>query len=308
VSCGCWDWPVGERGGEAQASGAAAIHLVPSPQFPGFPTSLARTTIRCGQRFQGYPLKTLPRTGWLRDSPASPLRTSSRPSHLPLRPQRPSGLVPPAGVLRVGDGEAWLPHPLPSSRPSAEQTSRAASSAKPVRLTRPARPAGSAGGTTARGWGQAKDPLGAERPGVTSAACVQGPAELGRFLSRYCAKSSQLPPATPPTPRQPQAARQCVGTEAGTGPSCAGNIPHMPDREDRQRRLSFRPVRLSLGRQREADRRAGELLVPILDAEGKAEVQALLAGGRFVPAVRRVRQLTGLRLIDAKRLAESLRP
>jgi ribosomal protein L7/L12 len=82
----------------------------------------------------------------------------------------------------------------------------------------------------------------------------------------------------------------------------------MPDREDRQRRLSFRPVRLSLGRQREADRRAGELLVPILDAEGKAEVQALLAGGRFVPAVRRVRQLTGLRLIDAKRLAESLRP
>ena len=50
------------------------------------------------------------------------------------------------------------------------------------------------------------------------------------------------------------------------------------------------------------------MLVPILDEEGQAEVQALLAGGQFVPAVRRVRQLTGLRLIDAKRLVQSLRP
>jgi ribosomal protein L7/L12 len=48
------------------------------------------------------------------------------------------------------------------------------------------------------------------------------------------------------------------------------------------------------------------LLTPLLDQEEKAEVQALLAGGQFVPAVRRVRELTGLRLIDAKRLAESL--
>lgn len=50
------------------------------------------------------------------------------------------------------------------------------------------------------------------------------------------------------------------------------------------------------------------MLTPLLDQEGKAEVQALLAGGQFTPAVRRVRELTGLRLIDAKRLAESLRP
>jgi hypothetical protein len=89
------------------------------------------------------------------------------------------GSGPPAGVLRVGDGEAWLPHPLPSSRPSAEQTSRAASSAKPVRLTRPAGPAGSAGGTTARGWGQAGGPVGAARfrrhaCRVRSGACGAG--------------------------------------------------------------------------------------------------------------------------------------
>ena len=67
-----------------------------------------------------------------------------------------------------------------------------------------------------------------------------------------------------------------------------------------------RPVRVPRGAQQEADRRAGELLIPLLDQEGTAEVEALLAGGEFIPAVRRVRELTGLRLIDAKRLAESL--
>jgi ribosomal protein L7/L12 len=82
----------------------------------------------------------------------------------------------------------------------------------------------------------------------------------------------------------------------------------MPDNGDRQRRLWFRPVRVPRGLQREADRQAGQLLTPLLDPEEKAEVQALLAGGQFVLAVRRVRELTGLRLIDAKRLAESLRP
>jgi ribosomal protein L7/L12 len=82
----------------------------------------------------------------------------------------------------------------------------------------------------------------------------------------------------------------------------------MPDSGDRQRRLWFRPVRVPRELQREADRRAGESLVPLLDQEGKAEVEALLAGGQFIPAVRRVRELTGLRLIDAKRLAESLQP
>jgi ribosomal protein L7/L12 len=56
----------------------------------------------------------------------------------------------------------------------------------------------------------------------------------------------------------------------------------------------------------EADRRAGEHLVALLDQAGKAEVDDLLARGKFIYAVRRVRELTGLRLIDAKRLVESL--
>jgi ribosomal protein L7/L12 len=56
----------------------------------------------------------------------------------------------------------------------------------------------------------------------------------------------------------------------------------------------------------EADRRTGEHLVALLDQAGKAEVDDLLARGKFIYAVRRVRELTGLRLIDAKRLVESL--
>lgn len=43
-----------------------------------------------------------------------------------------------------------------------------------------------------------------------------------------------------------------------------------------------------------------------MDQAGKAEVDDLLARGKFIYAVRRVRELTGLRLIDAKRLVESL--
>jgi hypothetical protein len=38
------------------------------------------------------------------------------------------------------------------------------------------------------------------------------------------------------------------------------------------------------------------------DQAGKAEVDSLLARGEFIHAVRRVRELTGLRLIDARRL------
>ena len=48
------------------------------------------------------------------------------------------------------------------------------------------------------------------------------------------------------------------------------------------------------------------MLAALLDQEGKAEAEALLARGEFVPAVRRVRELTGLRLIDAKRAVKSL--
>jgi ribosomal protein L7/L12 len=68
----------------------------------------------------------------------------------------------------------------------------------------------------------------------------------------------------------------------------------------------LRPVGIPTAAQQEADRRAGELLVSLLDQPGQAEVNALLARGEFVHAVRRVRELTGLRLIDARRLAESL--
>jgi ribosomal protein L7/L12 len=49
------------------------------------------------------------------------------------------------------------------------------------------------------------------------------------------------------------------------------------------------------------------LLVAVLDQAGKVEVETLLAGGEYIYAVRRVRELTGVRLIDAKRLVDSLR-
>ena len=65
-------------------------------------------------------------------------------------------------------------------------------------------------------------------------------------------------------------------------------------------------VRISRTAQQEADRRVGEVLVSLLDQAGKAEVDDLLARGEFLHAVRRVRELTGLRLIDAKRLVNSL--
>ncbi len=48
------------------------------------------------------------------------------------------------------------------------------------------------------------------------------------------------------------------------------------------------------------------MLVSLLDQRGKAEVDDLLARGEFMHAVRHVRELTGLRLIDAKRLVNSL--
>src|ERR1700761_7635244 len=81
-------------------------------------------------------------------SPAAGSPEASRPS---LR----------RGYFGLGDGGGLAPSRSPSSRPSAEQTGPIGSSAKPVRLTRRVRPAISAGGTTARGWGQAGGPLGA---------------------------------------------------------------------------------------------------------------------------------------------------
>jgi hypothetical protein len=82
----------------------------------------------------------------------------------------------------------------------------------------------------------------------------------------------------------------------------------VPDSTRRSRRWSwFRADRVSRAAQQEFDSRAGELLIPFLDeAVGRAEVDTLLAHGKYIDAVRRVRALTGLRLVDAKRLVDTL--
>ena len=59
--------------------------------------------------------------------------------------------------------------------------------------------------------------------------------------------------------------------------------------------------------QEDADRLPDEQLAALLDERGRSEVDDLLAGGKSINAIRRVRELTGLRLVDAKRLVESLR-
>jgi ribosomal protein L7/L12 len=81
----------------------------------------------------------------------------------------------------------------------------------------------------------------------------------------------------------------------------------MPDSRGNQRRWWPRPLRLPNALQREADRRAGELLTSLLDQAGKAEIETLIARGKHALAMRRVRELTGLRLLDAKRVVDSLR-
>ena len=59
--------------------------------------------------------------------------------------------------------------------------------------------------------------------------------------------------------------------------------------------------------QKEADRRAGQALASLLDEESRNEVEALAARGERVRAIRRLRELTGLRLLDARRVFDSLR-
>ena len=81
----------------------------------------------------------------------------------------------------------------------------------------------------------------------------------------------------------------------------------MPDDQSGWRRWSWhRPVRITREAPPDADRRSGKQLAGLLDEQGRAEVEGLLAAGEPIPAVRRVRELTGLRLTDAKRLVESL--
>src|ERR1700761_8174754 len=121
-------------------------------------------------------------------------------------------------------GEAWLP---PRRRPFAQP-------GRPLRppqaaedrcgLTRPARPAFSAGGTTVRGWGQAGDPCALTHLRSHSSRgtpqCAGTP-RLGRFLRKYCTEvvpapravtshvtraphAPAAPPGPAPFPRQPQ--------------------------------------------------------------------------------------------------------
>jgi hypothetical protein len=67
---------------------------------------------------------------------------------------------------------------------------------------------------------------------------------------------------------------------------------------------ALRKRRVSRAAQQEAGRQTDEQLATLLDERGQAEVDDLLAGGKVIPAVRRVRELTGLRLPAAKRLVD----
>jgi hypothetical protein len=82
----------------------------------------------------------------------------------------------------------------------------------------------------------------------------------------------------------------------------------VPDsRRDSRRWSWFRAARVSRAAQQESGSRAGELLIPLLDeAGGRAEVDTLLARGKYIDALRRVREPTGLSLADALRLADTL--
>jgi ribosomal protein L7/L12 len=68
-----------------------------------------------------------------------------------------------------------------------------------------------------------------------------------------------------------------------------------------------RPLHISRRSQQEADRRAGQSLLSLLDPAEIEEIKILLERGELIHAVRRVRELTSLRLIDARRLVETLR-
>jgi ribosomal protein L7/L12 len=47
-------------------------------------------------------------------------------------------------------------------------------------------------------------------------------------------------------------------------------------------------------------------MASLLDPAGRAEVDQFLAGGKPIMAIKRVRELTGLRLNDAKRVIDSI--
>ena len=51
---------------------------------------------------------------------------------------------------------------------------------------------------------------------------------------------------------------------------------------------------------------ATDELPPRIDGAGRAEIQALLADGKKIAAIKRTRELTGMGLKDAKEYVESL--
>ena len=66
------------------------------------------------------------------------------------------------------------------------------------------------------------------------------------------------------------------------------------------------PLHISGRARREADRRAGLAMASLLDPAGRAEVGQLVACGKPIMAIKRVRELTGLRLLDARRVIDSI--
>jgi ribosomal protein L7/L12 len=80
----------------------------------------------------------------------------------------------------------------------------------------------------------------------------------------------------------------------------------MRDKGIAERFWWLRSIEVPKKSRQEADRRVGELLFGLLDQPNRAEVETLVEQGRFVFAVRRVRELTGMSLIDAKRAVESV--
>ena len=58
--------------------------------------------------------------------------------------------------------------------------------------------------------------------------------------------------------------------------------------------------------QKEADHRAGQALTSLLDDTDRREIETFAAQGDRIRAIRRIRELTGLRLLDSRRIFESL--
>lgn len=83
-------------------------------------------------------------------------------------------------------------------------------------------------------------------------------------------------------------------------------IPDVPDDEKHGWRQRWADALRVPSTTREADLRAGAALTALLDPAGRAEVDDLLAQGKPIPAIKRVRELTGIRLLDAKRLVDSI--